>query len=83
MPEQIPNVHELKISPRFFPAVNNGEKPFEVRKNDRGFRQGDVLYLREHSSFEGYTGRSCTKVVTYLLDDPQYVKDGFVVMGLR
>src|SRR3954470_11426726 len=39
--------HELKCWPEFYKALVSGEKTFELRKNDRGFRVGDVLWLRE------------------------------------
>lgn len=45
--------HELKILPQYFKAVQNGSKTFELRKNDRRFKVGDTLILREwHPSDE-------------------------------
>ena len=59
--------HELKIWPEFFEPVSTGEKTFELRIDDRGFKSGDVLWLREWSKREGYSGREIEKRVTYLL----------------
>lgn len=39
--------HTLKIQPQYFSAVQSGAKPFEIRKNDCGFKVGDVLELEE------------------------------------
>lgn len=39
--------HKLKIHPPFFASVKRGDKPFEIRKNDRNFKVGDVLELEE------------------------------------
>jgi len=39
--------HKLKIWPKYFKAIKKEEKTFELRKNDRDFKKGDVLILRE------------------------------------
>ena len=40
--------HELKtVNPHFTDAWN-GKKLFEIRKDDRGFQDGDILWLREY-----------------------------------
>ena len=39
--------HQLKTWPEYFKAVAAGTKTFEVRENDRNFKVGDVLELRE------------------------------------
>lgn len=78
--------HELKILPSYFEQVANGNKPFEIRKNDRDFKLHDVLLLREieparsvHEPVQ-YTGRMKAVKVTYITDFEQ--KDGNVVMGI-
>jgi Domain of unknown function (DUF3850) len=42
--------HEIKSWPPYFSAVKAGEKVDETRKNDRDYRVGDVLVLREFVS---------------------------------
>ena len=37
--------HNLKLNDRYFDAVLNGIKTFEIRKDDRGFRVGDTLEM--------------------------------------
>ena len=59
--------HLLKISPNFFCDVESGVKRFEIRKNDRDFREGDSFVLQE-CSCSGLTGReSGPFVIDYLL----------------
>ena len=60
-------------------------KPFEVRKNDRGFEVGDILDLREFDpEKEEYTGCRCEYLVTYILKGPMFgIKTGFCVMGIK
>ena len=81
--------HELKCWPNYFDDVMTGGKPFEVRRDDRGFAVGDILWLREWKpGGAGYTGRSVKKVIIYrfssdddvLADRPLF--DGWCVLGL-
>ncbi|EYT96280.1 ASCH/PUA domain-containing protein [Enterococcus mundtii] len=72
--------HELKILPEYFEAVTSGRKRFEIRKNDRDYKVGDLLYLREWNADE-FTGDSYKAEVTYITDYEQ--KDGYVVMGIE
>ena len=81
--------HELKILPAYFEAVLSGEKTFEIRNNnDRGFRKGDTLVLREFDPDLSsstlamcYTGRTIERVVSYVSNYEQ--QPGFVVLGLK
>ena len=36
-------IHELKIHKQWADAKLAGEKPFEIRRNDRGFQKGDIV----------------------------------------
>lgn len=74
--------HDLKITTKYFDDVFSGKKRFEVRRNDRDYKVGDFLRLREIDSLGNYTGRYLVRSVIYLLDDDYYVKDGYVILGL-
>lgn len=41
-------IHELKILPEYFKAQKAGKKNFEIRKNDRDYKVGDKLVLKEY-----------------------------------
>jgi hypothetical protein len=43
--------HSLKVEPPYFTAVFEGDKPFEVRKNDRAYQRGDLLILNEWHAY--------------------------------
>jgi ASC-1-like (ASCH) protein len=76
-------IHELKILPEYFEKVKDKKKTFEIRKNDRDFKVGDTLLLREHDQ-KKYTGREITRKIIYVLGDKSgYVLDGYVVMSIR
>ncbi|MFP7215891.1 DUF3850 domain-containing protein [Lactococcus garvieae] len=38
--------HELKLDIKYFDEVKSGKKNFEIRKNDRDFKVGDILVLK-------------------------------------
>ena len=76
-------VHELKQQPRYFDCVVDGSKTFEVRKNDRDYKVGDYLLLREWSVAGLYSGRETLVKITYILDSPDYCKEGYVVLGFH
>lgn len=78
------NTHHLKIWPKFFVDVKSGAKQFEVRKNDRNFEVGDTLILEEFDPIKQVkTGAWIPEEITYKLDDPQFVKEGFVILGMK
>lgn len=73
-------IHELKILPEYYQAVIDGLQIFEIRYNDRNYRVGDVLVLKEWDGENGmYTGRECKKQVMYITNYAQ--QDGYVVMA--
>lgn len=74
--------HNLKILPKYYMAVEKKIKTFEIRFNDRNFKVGDILHLQEHCGGE-YTGREIIKEVCYMIDNPEYCKEGFVVLGIK
>ncbi|WP_413509865.1 ASCH/PUA domain-containing protein [Carnobacterium maltaromaticum] len=74
--------HELKIEPKYFEAVKDGRKKFEIRKNDRGFQEGDLLILREYDPItQEYLGRIMKVEISYMTDYAQ--QDGYVVLGIE
>ena len=73
--------HSLKCWPAFFQAIIDGTKTFEIRLNDRGYQDGDVLELSEYDPIRGeFTGRQIEKRVTFITDWEQ--KPGYIVMAL-
>lgn len=75
-------IHHLKIKPKYFKDVAKGDKTFEVRYNDRNFKVGDIICLEEFDN-KGYTGKFIHTEVVYLLDDKEYTKTNYVVLGFK
>jgi ASC-1-like (ASCH) protein len=73
--------HQLKIHPEYFQAICEGEKTFEIRRNDRDYQVGDELFLNEFDpEKQKYTGRREKVIVSYITDYAQ-VED-YIVMAI-
>jgi hypothetical protein len=85
--------HELKCWPEFFQAIWDGDKAFELRRNDRGYAVRDMLLLREYDPDRDdlecgkrFTGRELTAEVVYILHGGRSqfgVEEGYVCMSIR
>lgn len=79
-------MHHLKILPKYFEDVQAGKKNFEIRENDRDFKVGDILILKEYEN-EKYTGRIVKRKVNYILygDKPFTLglAKGYCILGLE
>lgn len=62
---------ELKSWPKFFQPIIDGIRTHELRRNDRDFKVGDQLNLREYDPKKNeYTGREClAKVMSITSSD--------------
>ena len=77
--------HDLKTWPIYFQAILDHAKTFEIRKNDRDFKVGDILMLREYEPVsEQYTGREVCKVVTDVFSHIGFgLQSGYVILSLK
>lgn len=74
--------HELKCWPEYFLAVASGLKTFEFRRNDRNFKVGDFLKLKEYDpARRNYSDREVIKQVSYITLG-SIIPIGFCVMGI-
>ena len=79
--------HKLKLNTDYYDDSARGVKTFEIRKNDRNFKVGDILELREWvwSGLDGqgaYTGNVYWKIITYILEDKAFLKEGYVCIAV-
>lgn len=88
--------HILKLNDRYFDAVANGIKTFEIRKNDRDYKVGDALVLEkvnDEGKYLTYADHNLgmnlnyeIKVaVTYILTHDEFdgISEGYVALGIR
>jgi len=80
--------HELKCWVPYFYDILSGKKKFEIRPDDRNFKAGDLLLLREFDPNQPdpekrYTGRSVTKKITYVMQGNRFgLERGYVALSL-
>jgi hypothetical protein len=72
-------IHELKIEPQHMAKKTLGIKPYEIRKNDRDFKTGDLLLLREWCD-NSYTGIEILQTVDDVFADDTDLQPEYVVL---
>ena len=85
-------IHKLKLLSKYYDDSEKNIKTFEIRKNDRNFKVGDILKLIRCSTIyiKGeYKGEIVFpndfhyKQITYILDDKEYLQNGYICLGLQ
>lgn len=71
---------EIKIDPMYYEFVISGAKQFEVRKEDRDYRVGDYVLMREYDWLcNEYTGRYARVIIKYI--QRSYLQKGYCSWG--
>lgn len=72
--------HDLKINSEYFLSVKEGLKDFEIRRNDRDFKVGDIVILNEYFNETGiYSGEKIAVKIKYITDFKQ--QSNYIVFG--
>lgn len=72
--------HQIKLKAEFFDDAAAGRKSFELRKNDRNYKEGDVLEMEEVKDGKK-TGRKCSKRIVYMMENFEGLEDGYCILG--
>ena len=77
-------VHTLKTWPGSFDAVAKGLKKHEIRKNDRDFKERDVVILREWLPASlTFTGRQIDLTIGHVTRGPDWgIPEGLAVFSI-
>lgn len=83
-------IHDIKIQPEFFNAVDNKTKRAELRKDDRGYEVGDMLKMHEYidrtpsgiACSGKYTGRVIVAIITHKLEGFG-IQQGFCCLSIK
>lgn len=72
--------HIIKIASEYFLDVEDGRKHFEIRKNDRDYQVGDIVYLVEIKDGD-LTGNTVKVHISYVLKNCQQygLMDGYCI----
>ena len=87
-------IHELKILPKYFNEVKYKKKSFELRKNDRDFKVGDILILKEFNPnkeyetiedgvYSNFSGKKVLRQVVYILKNTEGLNNNYVILGIK
>lgn len=83
--------HVLKSWPQFFDPISRGMRTHELRRNDRQYRIGDFLELREFCPERAsLTGRVCVALITSLTSpempcavSAEALAPGFCILSIK
>lgn len=82
-------IHELKIFEHFATDILAGRKTFEIRNDDRKFKEGDLVHFQavseENAQPVSHPINSLTFRIGYILraeDFPGGIKDGFAIFTI-
>lgn len=74
-------VHSIRLATTYFNDVASGKKSFELRKNDRGYKVGDMLEMLEFADGRN-TGRIIQAEVAYMLEGYTGLEEGYCILGI-
>ena len=78
-------IQTLKITEEFADAVVDGRKRFEVRRNDRGFKEGQFVkfhVIRNGIMIHNHPINKKTYKITYILGEPWSIPE-HVIFGIE
>ena len=78
-------IHELKIKLDYFIAIRNRTKNFELRKNDRDYRVGDLIKFIVLDDFNNTYNPSELYYISYVLQNcPEYgLQEGYCILAIK
>lgn len=76
--------HDLKVWQEYFGLLVSGIKNYELRKNDRNFKSGDYLVLREFDKDANqYTGNFVHRRIYHVLEGGIFgLEEGFCILSI-
>lgn len=75
-------IHKIRTAVKDFDAICSGKKNFELCRNDKGYKTGDILEMEE---FGGgiKTGRGLKAVITYIQENYTGLEEGYCILAIE
>lgn len=80
--EQEVKTHEVKLASMSYDDVAGGKRTFELRKNDRGYKVGDILHMLEFKNGK-HTGRTIKADIVYMLEEYTGLVEDYCILGIK
>lgn len=74
--------HEIRASQKSFHEVKNCLRRFELCRNERDYKTGDILHMYEYAD-GSRTGNELRAKITYVLEECSGLQDGYCVLGIE
>jgi hypothetical protein len=83
--------HEVKSWLHFYEAIKAGKKMHDLRKDDRNYKVGDIVVLKEYDNICGfYTGEQIEAEITYITNrtvpcafSSAVLESGYCILSLK
>lgn len=78
-------LHILKIKEEYYMGVIAGEKTFELRKNDRDYKDGDLIHFVDVNGYDfGYYKDNVFRIAYILKNVEEYGLDkDYCILGIK
>lgn len=76
-------LHELKIKNYFLADIVWGIKTFEIRKDDRNFKVGDIISFIPEKKFTDNVYRCKITYKLNFFDFPDGLKENYCILGIE
>ena len=82
--EDVNAIHVLKCWPKYFEELFSGKKTFDIRRNDRDYKVGEFLDIKEWCpTTEKFSGRSVFFKISHTTAEPKWVQKGYIGLSLK
>ena len=76
-----PKVYQIRLAASLYDDVAAGRKTFELTKNDRDYRVGQILEMMEFNDGR-HTGRVIHADIVYMVEGVTGLQDGYCILGI-